>query len=34
MNNLKSHWENIYSNSKVFDFPWIQEIPTTSLLLI
>jgi SAM-dependent methyltransferase len=34
MKNLKSHWENIYSNSKVFDFPWIQEIPTTSLLLI
>lgn len=34
MKNLKSHWENIYSDSKAFDFPWIQEIPTTSLLLI
>ena len=33
-NNLKDHWENIYTNKQPHEVSWTQEIPTTSLKLI
>jgi ubiquinone/menaquinone biosynthesis C-methylase UbiE len=33
-NNLKDHWEHIYTNKQPHEVSWTQEIPTTSLKLI
>ena len=33
-NNLKDHWENIYTTKQPHEVSWTQETPTTSIGLI